>query len=115
MIDWDKVRVRELKQDGLANQRVERFAHLPLAWAAKAADATNTTKALVWIWLVQQARRTKSDKIVMSNEALAEYRISRYAKMRTLRQLEAAGLVSVDHCSGKAPVIRLQGLTRADL
>jgi hypothetical protein len=106
-MDWSKVQVRELKQDGLAGQSVERFAHLPLAWAAKAAAATNTRRALVWIWLVQQARRTGCDAVAMSNEALAEYGVSRKIKALALHQLEAARLVTIERRPGKAPLVRL--------
>jgi hypothetical protein len=106
-MDWSKVHVRELKQDGLGARRVERFAHLPLAWAAKAAAATNTRRALVWVWLVQQARRTGCDAVAMSNEALAEYGVSRKIKALALRQLEAAGLVAIERRPGKAPLVRL--------
>ena len=107
IVDWTKVRVRELKQDGLARRRVERFALLPLAWAAKAAAATNTSKAVVWVWLVQEVRRTGSDTVSMSNEALAKYGVSRKIKGSALRQLESAGLIAVERRSGKAPAVRL--------
>ena len=80
---------------------------MPLAWAAKAAAATNTRRALVWIWLVQQARRTGCDAVAMSNEALAEYGVSRKIKALALRQLEAAALVAIERRPGKAPLVRL--------
>jgi hypothetical protein len=105
--DWSKVSVRELEPDLPPQPKSEPFAMLPLAWAAKAAAATNTPKALVWIWLVQQARRTKSNTIAISNEALARYGIGRHTKLRALRQLEAAGLVTLEHHPGKAVVVRL--------
>jgi DNA-binding GntR family transcriptional regulator len=43
----------------------------------------------------------------MSNEALARYGISRHTKIRALRQLEATGLVTIEHHPGKAIVVRL--------
>jgi hypothetical protein len=87
----------------------EPFAVVRLAWAAKAAAATNTPKALVWIWLIQRARKTKSNTVIMSNEALARYGISRHVKLRALRQLEAAGLVALERHLGKAIVVTLLG------
>jgi hypothetical protein len=45
--DWNKVRVREFRQDGLPRKRAEPFALLQLGWAARAAAATNTGKAFV--------------------------------------------------------------------
>jgi DNA-binding FadR family transcriptional regulator len=43
----------------------------------------------------------------MSNEALAEYGVSRKIKALALRQLEAAGLVAIERRPGKAPLVRL--------
>jgi hypothetical protein len=103
--DWSKVTVRELEL--LPKKSSEPFAILPLAWAVKAAAATHTPKALVWVWLIHQARKTKSNTVAISNEALAQYGISRYAKMRTLRQLEAAGLVEISCHRGRAITVKL--------
>jgi hypothetical protein len=103
--DWSKVSIRQLEP--LPPHAAEPFAVSRLAWAAKAAAATNTPKALVWIWLVQRARKTKSNTVAMSNEALAQYGISRYTKRRALRQLEAAGLVAIKHLPGKAMIVTL--------
>jgi hypothetical protein len=104
--DWSKVRVRELQQDRLPRKGA-RFAMLSLDWAAKAAAVTNCPKAMVWLWLVQQVRRTKSDTVAMSNEALGKYGVSRKAKNVALRQLEAAGLIAVEQHPGKAPLVSL--------
>ncbi len=105
--DWSKVRVREFRQDGLPRKRAEPFALLPLGWAAQAAAATNTRRALVWVWLVQQARRTGCKTVAMSNEALAGYGVSRKMKTLALRQLEKAGLATVERPPGKAPIVTL--------
>jgi DNA-binding transcriptional ArsR family regulator len=104
--DWSKICVRELKQNHL-RRKSEPFAVLGLAWAAKAAAATDSPKAMVWIWLVQQTSKTKSDTVAVSNEALATYGVSRKAKTMALRQLEEAGLIAVERRCGKAPLVRL--------
>jgi hypothetical protein len=106
-VDWSKVSVRELELLPRRRQDAEAFAVLQLAWAAKAAAATKTRQALVWIWLVQRARKTKSNTVLMSNEVLARYGVTRHIKMRALRQLKAAGLVTVERHPGKATVVRL--------
>ena len=105
--DWSKIRVREFWQDGLPRKRAEPFALLPLGWAAQAAAATNTRRALVWVWLVQQARRTGCNTVTTSNEALASYGVSRKMKTLALRQLQEAGLVTVERPPGKAPIVTL--------
>jgi hypothetical protein len=100
VIDWNKVRVRELNP---LRRRRKRSLCCPLTWAAKAAIATNTPKALVWVWLVQQARRTRSNTVTMSNEVLAKHGISRKVKALALRQLGRAGLITIERRHGKAP------------
>ena len=42
------------------------FAQVPLAWAAKAAKATNTKKALVWIELLYATWQSKTESVVLS-------------------------------------------------
>jgi Bacterial regulatory proteins, gntR family len=103
-MDWNKVKTRELDPP---RQKTEPFAMMSLAWAAKAAAATNTAKAMVWIWLVQQVRKTRAEAVTVSNETLAKYGVSRKTKDAALRQLEAAGLITVERHSGKAPLVRL--------
>jgi hypothetical protein len=106
-LDWSKVNVRQLEP--LPPNTAEPFAVLRLTWAASAAAATNTPKALVWIWLIQRARKIKGNTVTMSNEALARYGISRHVKLRALRQLETAGLVTLERHLGKGIVVTLLG------
>jgi hypothetical protein len=106
-IDWSKVSVRELEPLPPRPRLIEPFTVVQLVWAAKAAEATNTQKAFVWLWLVQQAHKTKSNTITMSNEVLARYGVSGKVKRSALRQLEAAGLVTVERHLGKAPRVTL--------
>ena len=40
---------------------------MPLAWAAKAAKATNTLKALVWIELLYAAWQARTEPVALSN------------------------------------------------
>jgi hypothetical protein len=103
-MDWSRVKVRELNT---TRQKTEPFAMLSLAWAAKAAAATNTGKAMVWVWLVQQSRITRSDVVEMPNETLAKYGVSRKVKYLALSQLEAAGLISIRRRGLKSPLVQL--------
>lgn len=106
MADWANVRVRELRVAGRARKR-EPFAILPLELAAKAAVATGCERLLVWIWLVHQARKSRSTTVVISNETLARYGISRKMKALALRELEQTGLISVQRHVGRAPSVTL--------
>jgi hypothetical protein len=83
------------------------FVVLPLSWAAEACAATNCQKAMVWIWLVHRMRKTKSTTVTIPNRALAKYGISRRVKSLALRQLEEAGLISVERRPRKTPLVTL--------
>jgi hypothetical protein len=88
----------------------EHFVMVPLWWAERAAQATNTPKAYVWVWLLYRAWQTRSNRVVMSNMHLPAG-VNRFAKKRALAELEAAGLIRVEpQGQGRAPVAILIGL-----
>jgi hypothetical protein len=88
-------------------QRQEPFAKVPLTWAASAAKATRTPKALVWVLLLHTAWRTRSATFPLSNVGLAENGVSREIKRRALAEMEAAGLIVVERRPGRAPRVTL--------
>jgi hypothetical protein len=88
-----------------SRQQADPFAVLRLSWAAEASAATNCPKAMVWIWLVHQVRKTKTTTVTIPNRALAKYGISRRVKSLALRQLEEAGLIAVGRRPRKTPVV----------
>ena len=112
MDDWAKKRLAEL--EAAAPTKCKKAAApsvmLPLSWAAKAAIATNCTKAMVWLWLQYRAWQTKNLTVTVPNGALAKYGISRKAKSLALRQLEAAGLITIERQTRKTPTVTLQRL-----
>lgn len=81
------------------------FAKVPLGWAAKAAKATNTTKAMVWIILLHAAWKANSTSFPLPNGKLKRAGVTRYAKYRTLKELQAGGLITVERNHGKAPTV----------
>jgi hypothetical protein len=88
-----------------SRRQVDAFVALPLSWAAEASTATNCQKAMVWLWLVHRMRKTKTNTVTMANGALAKYGISRRVKSSALRQLEEAGLITVERRPRKTPVV----------
>jgi hypothetical protein len=108
MDEWAKRRLAELEAAAPARRaRAAPYVKVTLAWATKAATATDTTKAMVWLWLVHRARLTGSAVVAVPNGALAKHGVGRKAKCFALRQLEEAGLIAVEWRPRKTPIATL--------
>ena len=108
MDDWAKRRKAELEARApVKHKKTEPFAMIPLNEAAKAFTAVNCPKALVYLWLVCQARTTGKNTIAIPNGALIKYGVSRKIKYLALRQLEEAGLITVEWRQRKTPMVTL--------
>jgi hypothetical protein len=88
-------------------RRDDPFVKVPLQWAAKAAKATKTPKALVWIWLLHINWKTKSATFPFPNTKLKNAGATRFTKRRALQELEIAGLITVEWRHGKTPIVTL--------
>ena len=85
----------------------DKFAKVPLWWAEQAAQATRTPKAMVWIWLLHLAWASRSHTFRLPSERLRRCGVSRFTKIRAIRELEAAGLIQVAWETGKSPRVTL--------
>lgn len=83
------------------------FVKVPLWWAAEAAKATRMPRMLVLVELLYRSWKAKSLTFPLPNGTLEKKGVGREAKRRVLRDLEAAGLVTVDRCHNKAPLVTL--------
>ena len=106
--DWSTVEVIDttpvLSKAGTSKP----FAILDLTAAAEAATVlTTAAQMFVWIWIVHQTKKRNSKPVAVPNVALAPYGISGKVKAAALDHLEAAGLVSIERPTGKAPVVTL--------
>jgi hypothetical protein len=83
----------------------DRFARVPLWWVEQAAKVTNTPGALVLVWMLYLAWKTKSNTFPLANTQLRG--VHRNTKYKMLRELEAAGLIQVSREGKKAPIVTL--------
>jgi hypothetical protein len=83
------------------------FVQVPLWWAEQAAKATRTPQAMVWVWLLYLSWKEHKTTFKLPNERLTVRGVSREAKRRALRNLEAAGLIQVARERGKSPTVTL--------
>jgi len=84
-----------------AKSKKDAFVKMPLWFATEAAKATKTLKALVWVELLYRSWKAKSLTFPLPNGRLKKVGVSREAKRRALRDLEAAGLIRVERPSRK--------------
>ena len=91
-------------------RRTDLFVKVPLSWIEQATQATKTPKALVCIWLLHLAWKTKSHTFALPNSGLRKRGVNRLTKYRVLRELEIAGLITVERHSRRTPLVTLISL-----
>jgi hypothetical protein len=102
----ERIPVETVKSDVKPNRRrANSFAQVPLDWAAAAAKATKTPRAMVLVLLHHMAWQNDGAPFPLSNALLAKHGVSREVKRRALAALEAAGLIVVERWHGRAPVV----------
>jgi Bacterial regulatory proteins, gntR family len=109
MGDWHKRRLAELEAKApVKREKVKPFVYrLDLSEAAKAFAAMNCQKAMLWLWLRHQSRKTGNRTVAVPNGVLAKYGVPRETKRRALRELEAAGLITIEQRPRKTPLVTL--------
>ena len=80
------------------------FVDVPLWFAEAASKATKTPAFLVCIYLLHTSWKVRSMTFTMPNGWLEARGVSREVKRRMLRDLEAAGLITVERPSRKSAV-----------
>jgi hypothetical protein len=106
--DWVKQRLAELHAAAPAKRKKAKpFAVAVLSEAAAAFAAMNCRKAIVWLWLVHQSRKTGSRTVAAPNGALGKLGVSPKIKRRAMRELEAAGCIVVEWRRRKTPIATL--------
>jgi hypothetical protein len=87
--------------------KVEPFVKVPLWWIEAAAKAVRSLDTLVLMELLYASWRTRSSTFALPNSRLAKLGTSRKVKRRVLRDLEHAGLISIERPARKSPVVTL--------
>jgi hypothetical protein len=86
----------------------KRFVQVPLWWAeAVAKAATGGATMLVSIYLLHAAWKAKSTTFPLPNGYLKQHGVSRWVKYRVLRELETAGLITIERRDRRSPLITL--------
>ena len=93
-----------------AVRKKDTFVKVPLWWTVEAAKATRTPATLVCVYLIHASWKARSMTFNLPNRWLEKQGVSRKIKCRVLRDLERAGLITVERPSHKSPIVTLAAL-----
>jgi hypothetical protein len=88
-------------------RRQDLFVMVPLEWMHRLAGAHTAATCTVALHLLFRAFQERQQTIKLANRLLASLGVSRWQKWRALAELEAMGLISVEHRERKSPIITL--------
>jgi hypothetical protein len=110
---WHVRRRRELQAAAPVKRKrkAEPFVKVPLWWIAQAAKATNSPTTVVCVELLYAAWKAKNLTFPLPNHRLKKFGANREVKRRVLRNLESAGLITVERRARKTPIVTLVALT----
>jgi hypothetical protein len=90
-----------------AAKKKDLFVKFPLWWAVEAAKAAKSPATLVCVHMLHSSWKARSLTFPLSNAWLEQRGVTREVKRRVLRDLEAAGLITVERRSGRSPRVSL--------
>lgn len=98
--------VETLNPDAPAAKRSKQFfIRVPLDLIGLAAKATGGQRLLVWQLILHRCWREQAQTVPVTNAMVLKYGISPDVKVRALRQLAEAGLITVEWRDRKTPIV----------
>jgi hypothetical protein len=96
------------KQGGSHPGRTEPFLQIPHKAILAGSEVLRGTKQfLVWLYLFHRVWAEKCSTVALANQSLSKWGVGRREKYKALRQLEAAGLISVEWRRRRSPLVTL--------
>lgn len=89
----------------LRPRATEPFVLVSVKQLKRGAEACGGQRLLVWLYILYKAKLRSENTVLIANKTLAGWGVSRHAKTRALRELEAAGLISVEWRERRSPVV----------
>ena len=83
------------------------FVVVPIWFATAAAKAAKAPAHLVIVHLLHTSWKAKGRAFTLANGWLEEQGVSRRTKNRVLRDLEAAGLITIERSNGQSPKVTI--------
>lgn len=107
------IEIVPVEPKGVGRERkkhVEPFVKVPLWWIKAAARQARSPATLVLVELLYRSWKARSPTFPLPNTRLTKLGASREIKRRVLRDLEQAGLITVERPSRKSPIVTLVSL-----
>jgi hypothetical protein len=101
------IEIPDITKKPRKTKQTEPFARMSLELTARMAQAVGSPRAFVLVMLVHLAWQAKGQPFPFANEMLKKYGVSRDVKREVLVALEAKGLVKVERCHSRAPIVTM--------
>jgi hypothetical protein len=96
------------KRHGERPRRIEPFLQVPhKALVAGSAVLRSSKQFLVWLYVFHRVWSDKNNTVVVANQTLNSWGVSRDQKTQALRLLEEAGLITVQWRERRSPLVTL--------
>ena len=89
----------------LRPRATEPFVLVSVEQLKRGAEACGGQRLLVWLYILHKVKLRGEGTVQIANKTLAEWGVSRHAKVRALRELEAVGLISVEWRGRRTPIV----------
>jgi hypothetical protein len=90
------------------SDRTEPFLQIPHKAIVAGSEVLRGTKQfLVWLYLFHRVWADKCSTVALANQTLSKWGVGRREKYKALRQLETAGLISVEWRKRRSPLVTL--------
>lgn len=93
------------KQKTKRQRRTEPFLQIPHKALVTGAEVLGGQHLLVWLYIHHRLWADKRPTVVIGNQTLSAWGVSRKTKCSALRKLEDAGLVEVEWRERKSPLV----------
>jgi hypothetical protein len=90
-----------------ARRRRDQFVIVPLAWADRLDDARCAATLKIALHLLWKSFKDRRQTMRLANSMVALKGVTRGQKCRAIQELEALGLIKVEHRPRRSPVVTL--------
>ena len=95
------------KSHGKRSKRTEPFLQIPHKAIKAGAEVLGSHGLLVWLYIFHRVWSDQSNTVVIGNQTLNTWGVSRKIKYRALQLLADAGLIAIEWRKRRSPIVTL--------